>query len=238
MRIPFGRIEKREGSASLQRARGGALRDRGRLARRRGDSREASTRRESTAPRGGGRAPMRGRQAPPQSRDAHHRSHRVPRRAAWPVGAVLCEAAAHEARPHRAVCVHLAFYFFLTFRNCTFSSIPVRPQIGVVVPWCCARSGSLSRMRDPALETLRCARAARAISPTGFIPVDTRRSISHTMGTRSDAVAPPFLRKVYVWPAGKETLRRWRRFSRTESNGAPETDPALDADRPQVSHRG
>ena len=55
---------------------------------------------------GGGRAPMRGRQAPPQSRDAHHRSHRVPRRAAWPVGAVLCEAATHEARPHRAVCVH------------------------------------------------------------------------------------------------------------------------------------
>lgn len=136
-------------------------------------------------------------------------------------------------------------HFFLTFRNCTFSSIPVRPQIGQigVVPWCCARSGSLScmrdiGMRDPALETLRCARAARAISPTGFIPVDTRRSISHTMGTRSDAVAPPFLRKVYVWPAGKETLRRWRRFSRMESNGAPETDSALDADRPQVSHRG
>ena len=42
----------------------------------------------------------------PNLRDAHHRSHRVPRRAAWPVGAVLCEAATHETRPHRAVCVH------------------------------------------------------------------------------------------------------------------------------------
>lgn len=111
VRIPLGRIEKREGSASLERARGGALRDRGRLTRRRGDSRDASARSESTAPRRGGRAPMRGRQARPQSRGAHHRSHRVLRRAAWPVPRG-CAVRGHlaQGRRDRTTCARDRIY--------------------------------------------------------------------------------------------------------------------------------
>lgn len=133
-------------------------------------------------------------------------------------------------------------FFSLFATNCTFSSIPVRPQIGVV-PWCCARSGSLSRMRDPACVIRHSRRNAARVRRGRYLrlvssPLIREEALATPWGLEATPSRPPSFAKCTCGPREKRHFAGGGDSSRTESNGAPETDSALDADRPQVSHRG
>ena len=101
-------------------------------------------------------------------------------------------------------------HFFLTFRNCTFSSIPVRPQIGQigVVPWCCARSGSLSCMRDPACVIRHLRRYAARVRRGRYLrlvssPLIREEALATPWGLVATPSRPPSFAKCTCGPREK-----------------------------------
>lgn len=100
--------------------------------------------------------------------------------------------------------------FFLTFRNCTFSSIPVRPQIGQigVVPWCCARSGSLSCMRDTACVIRHLRRYAARVRRGRYLrlvssPLIREEALATPWGLVATPSRPPSFAKCTCGPREK-----------------------------------